>query len=915
MEQELELQIPRWQLQETTCGGCRLRREDALGRVCTVRLCVYPRETREQAAQLCESLDTVRMLAGGANLVCHQDHWARQADDGWEVCVLEADLQSLEEYCAARSAGEEELIILPSEPELAALALSQYLEKRRIPEETVLRIGCDICRALEQCREKGLEQCAVTMQTIRVSPGGDFVLTGMGIPSQAPSLGTQGLAQVLCGLLGGENGKCAFGEEGLRALVEQACREQPDVKEFWSALDRLAHGQSEVERQKELIRQLQEDIAGHQQAQQEKEQQDAQRNALIQQLQGQLLEHRNQKELDSSQEPEPAPANPWSKGGSLDQKPRGFAAAQALPPEPARDYTAVIRQKMALSAVISAGVEHSVVLLNNGTAAASGKNTHQQCKLSNWRSLQAIAAGDGHTVGLTTEGRVVAAGQNGYGQCSVGSWQDIVQICAGSFHTVGLKRDGTVLAAGSKANDRCDVGSWRNIAALAVGVDHTVGLKSDGTVVAVGSNRYGQCDVRGWRDIVQVAAGAGHTVGLKADGTAVATGWEHYSKCAVEDWTDIVAIAAGSLHTLGLKRNGTVVAVGNTGGGRCDVAGWRDVAAIAAGRDHSLAVCVDGTVLTAGSNAAGQCDLAGQKNACVPGSRMQPLAEPPVKTLGKDYSQQIRERAERGGTISAGQSFSVCVLEGGTVQSTGQVNTRIWRAVRSVAAGADFCLGLRANGKLLAAGSNTQGQCSVEKWDNIIQVAAGTAHAVGLRSDGIVVTAGNNGSGQRNTVYWNDIAAIAAGCRHTVGLRKDGTAVATGDNSAGQCNVGIWKDIVAIAAGEAHTVGLKTDGTVVAAGDNSAGQCDVGSWRDMIAVAAGKDHTVGLKKDGTVLAVGRTAYNQCAVGRWKDIVAIAAGQCYTLGLRADGSMVATGLNASGQCKVTGWRKVKLPEKA
>ena len=74
-------------------------------------------------------------------------------------------------------------------------------------------------------------------------------------------------------------------------------------------------------------------------------------------------------------------------------------------------------------------------------------------------------------------------------------------------------------------------------------------------------------------------------------------------------------------------------------------------------------------------------------------------------------------------------------------------------------------------------------------------IAAGSFHTVGLKADGTVVAVGSNDKGQRNVSDWTDIVAIAAGLRHTVGLKADGTVVAVGGNSEGQCDVSDWKNI------------------------------------------------------------------------------------------------------------------------
>ena len=264
---------------------------------------------------------------------------------------------------------------------------------------------------------------------------------------------------------------------------------------------------------------------------------------------------------------------------------------------------------------------------------------------------------------------------------------------------------------------------------LAAGWDYIVGLKTDGTVVAVGSNSCGQCDVSSWTDIVAVAAGSHHTVGLKADGTVVAAGDNERGQCDVSGWRDIVAVAAGSFHTVGLKADGTVAAVGMMQFGQCDVSGWTDIVAVSAGRRHTVGLKADGTVVAVGDNEYGQCDVSG--------------------------------------------------------------------------------------------------------WTDIVAVSAGFHHTVGLKADDTVVAVGDNEYGQCDVSGWRDIVAVAAGFSHTVGLRADGTVVAAGEKSYGRCDVSGWRDIVAVAAGYSNIVGLKADGTVAAVGDNGYGQCDVSGWANI----------------------------------------------------------------------------------
>jgi xanthine dehydrogenase molybdenum-binding subunit len=64
-----------------------------------------------------------------------------------------------------------------------------------------------------------------------------------------------------------------------------------------------------------------------------------------------------------------------------------------------------------------------------------------------------------------------------------------------------------------------------------------------------------------------------------------------------------------------------------------------------------------------------------------------------------------------------------------------------------------------------------------------------------VRADGTVVAVGSNYNGQCDVDKWKDIVAVSAGDTHTVGLCADGTVVAGGYNAYGQCDVSDWKNI------------------------------------------------------------------------------------------------------------------------
>ena len=75
-------------------------------------------------------------------------------------------------------------------------------------------------------------------------------------------------------------------------------------------------------------------------------------------------------------------------------------------------------------------------------------------------------------------------------------------------------------------------------------------------------------------------------------------------------------------------------------------------------------------------------------------------------------------------------------------------------------------------------------------------VSAGVFHTVGLKADGTVVAVGSNVFGRCDVDGWTDIVAVSAGWLHTVVLKADGTVVAAGYNGSGQCDVDGWTDIL-----------------------------------------------------------------------------------------------------------------------
>ena len=382
-------------------------------------------------------------------------------------------------------------------------------------------------------------------------------------------------------------------------------------------------------------------------------------------------------------------------------------------PKEGYDFDVLERKTQASIINVSAGNYHTVVLMSNGTVWACGNNIYGQSggetkndviefvqmKDSNGfiSDATAVSAGSDYTVILREDGTVWACGRNNYGQLGNGSTTDsstfvqmqyssdsdtaavtdVSAIAAGTSHTVILKKDGTVWACGWNNYGQLGNGStvsstalvpmkdssgnaMKGVTAIATGLYHTVILKNDGTVWACGYNTLGQLgngsttdssnfvqmqyssgsSTAAVTDATAIAAGSYHTVILR-DGAAWACGNNGYYQLGngsqtikfsstlaqMKDnngtITDATAIAAGSNHTVVLRAGGTAWTCGNGTYGQLGLDGTTktpyllpmkdstgstiaDATAIAAGTYHTLVLRTDGMLWACGQNYDGQ---------------------------------------------------------------------------------------------------------------------------------------------------------------------------------------------------------------------------------------------------------------------------------------------------------------------
>lgn len=213
---------------------------------------------------------------------------------------------------------------------------------------------------------------------------------------------------------------------------------------------------------------------------------------------------------------------------------------------------------------VSAGLVHSLVLLDSGDLLGAGYNglrqlmiddtTPQESFVKIASAVEEVWAGGFNTFFKKSDGTLWGAGYNRYGQLGTGTTsefsegaipivyassntpvRDVKQVAAGGAHVLFLLEDGRLYAAGLNASGQLGLGSTANasqftfvmdgVAYVAAGETHSAVIKLDGSLWTFGSNSFGQLgdgtktnrsspvrvlDIG--NKAYKVAAGYGHTV-------------------------------------------------------------------------------------------------------------------------------------------------------------------------------------------------------------------------------------------------------------------------------------------------------------------------------------------------------------------------------------------------------------------
>jgi len=588
---------------------------------------------------------------------------------------------------------------------------------------------------------------------------------------------------------------------------------------------------------------------------------------------------------------------------------------------------------------ISAGGTFSLALLSDGTVMAWGDNSEGELgddsdvsysntpvQVTGLIGVTAISAGVNHAIALLSDGTVMTWGDNTFGELgdgtsgsfsnapvTVNSLSGATAVAAGNGFSEALVSGGEVVAWGNNASGQLGDGSTSgsdspvpvvglsSITSIAAGGAFSLAVDNAGGVVAWGDNFYGELGngtnansdspspVSGLSGVTAIAAGGGHALATLDTGVVMAWGDNFYGELATRSAnTDVVVPVAVRISVLV-----TDVSASDPG----------------SNRGFSMALAKNHTVKTWGYDAFGELG-----NGTVHANAEKPVD---VKTLAGVK------------TVSAGSDFSLALMGNGTVMAWG-----------------DNTVGQLGNG---STGNDITVPKAITGLAGVTAIAAGFAHGLALLTNGTVMAWGDNRYGELGdgstassaspvmVTGLNDVTAIAAGGDFSLALLSDGSVMAWGDNSYGELGDGTTatsdvpvpvsglNGVTAVAAGLEHGLALINGGSVMAWGNNNVGQLGSGNaggvgdtpvavagltGSNVTAVAAGLDHSLGLLSNGTVVAWGDNGSGELGnasttesdtpvpVSNLTNVISISAGSSFSLALNSKNRRVYSwGLDA------------------
>ncbi|MBI2514185.1 MAG: putative Ig domain-containing protein [Opitutae bacterium] len=277
------------------------------------------------------------------------------------------------------------------------------------------------------------------------------------------------------------------------------------------------------------------------------------------------------------------------------------------------------------------------------------------------------------------------------------------------------------------------------------------------------------------------------------------------------------------------------------------------------------------------------------------------------------------EVTDNRGVVSRATSFVLAARSHTQVLAFGDVPANLatppdnaGNNLLAFASGSSHLVALRADGSVVAWGSNDSSQTSVpDGLANVVAVAAGGASSMALKADGTVATWGRGYAAVETVPGLDGVIAIAAADYYHLALRADGTVVTWTRSEINDPTVtppptppavvAGWSDVVAIGANSGVAAAVKLDGTVVVSGPGSDSRVTgAASQSSLKKVVLNSSAALGLRMDDSIVGWGYGSYTlpvPSSVGAARDV---GLGYYHGIALKGNGSIVGWGHSTYAQ---------------
>lgn len=222
-----------------------------------------------------------------------------------------------------------------------------------------------------------------------------------------------------------------------------------------------------------------------------------------------------------------------------------------------------------------------------------------------------------------------------------------------------------------------------------------------------------------------------------------------------------------------------------------------------------------------------------------------------------------------------------------------------------------FYVGLKKNGRTVAAGYNGEGQCTdINTWYNIKSVSFLLNNAVGLTYAGTLVCSGK----LKNSAVWknqNNIKKLCAG-NHIVSLLKtDGTVTIlrfNNDSTYAGLQQNNLSGISDIQVEDDRTYAIHNDGSVSIIGTSKFDETPITSGITIKKIVNHYAYTAALTKQGTLVFAGKVPDYFQEAKRWNNIIDFFIWNGSVIGVAANGTTNITNRDDKYYDNIPDWKR-------